>query len=173
MSNKIAIVVGHSQRKQGAYSTFLNISEWDYHSEVVKHLNQVDVYYRNPELSNIKGIYDVVKRLNKKRYDLVLSLHFNAFNARAKGCEVLYYHKNRWTAQVAANFVDLIHDKYGIDKRPIKGVYSRRQNGGPLILGSQNDTIILEPFFGDHQEALKFKNPKRYAEVLNEFISCL
>lgn len=173
MQNRFAVIVGHSERKQGAFSPFLMESEWEYHSKVVKHLDNVDIYFRDPSMSVVSGINDVNKRINRKRYDLVLELHFNAYNKRSEGCEALYFHKNKWTAQVASNFIDLICGQYGNKKRSIKAISSRKQNGGPSLLGSKNDTIILEPFFGDNQEAIKFKDHKKYAQIINHFLSCI
>lgn len=171
MSN-IAVVIGHSVVKQGYYSSVLNMSEFRFNQEVARRLKGVDLYYRNPHLPTISGIKNLNSQLDKKRYRIVLSLHFNAFNKSAQGVEALANHKNNYAKGVCAEFSEQISKRYQIKNRGVKLIHSKKDRGGTLILGQKNDVVILEPFFGDAKGAENF-SIENYSQFLNEFIQCL
>ena len=84
---RVALVVGHEQRAQGARA-FNGISEYDYWSQVAESVNSqkknVQVFYRDG--TNISGAID---RAADWQPDLIIELHFNAFNKVAHGSEIL------------------------------------------------------------------------------------
>lgn len=166
---KKAFVIGHHYLSQGAYSKFLKESEFTYMSKVAKYLPPGDVYFHNPYIQSYKKrMKEVSKKLNK--YDLVLKLHFNAFNEMAKGCEALYYYKNIKGENIANKFIDAVHKEFSINKREAKGLDSKKQRGYRALYYPKPTTLILEPFFGDNEEdAAKFKGKyKKYAKLLIE-----
>lgn len=172
MQNKVAIIVGHSKSKQGAYSPYLGLTEWEYHNKVAQSLRGVDLFYRNPYKSTISGIKEVCKEVNKKRYELVISLHFNSFNKKAQGVECLHYSKNKHTESVAELFCEEVAKEFGIKNRGTKPIRSTKENGGTLILGVNSDVILVEPFFGDELQCQKF-NIQAYTKFLQNFIDCI
>jgi N-acetylmuramoyl-L-alanine amidase len=163
--NKIAVVVGHDKIEQGAYSNLLKQSEFAYHSEVVKHL-PFDVYYRDEKLKTYGAkIRDLAKRINAKKYNLVIELHYNSFNGVANGCEALYFRGSKMGQRWAEIYVDRIVNEYGNNPRGAKPKVET-DRGGLFLKLIDAPCLILEPFFGDNKEALLFKDHKKYAELL-------
>lgn len=170
---KIAIVVGHRKNKKGAYSQFLGQSEYDFNGKVASHLIDVaDIIFR-PDIPFASESYmrkKVLEQINDKNYDLVIELHFNSFHdKRANGVTALHYITNSETKCIAQKFVDAISEEFFIKKRDLMPISSIKERGGQMIVKSEPNYILLEPFFGSNKEALKFRhNEKMYADVIRQ-----
>lgn len=168
---KVAIVIGHDHRSPGAYSPFLGMSEYIYHSEVASHLSTVADVYKRP---NVKGYNNQMQELANltapKNYDLVVELHFNSFNKKANGTETVTYHGNSRTLDYGKVFNEIISNAYGSINRGEKTVTNGGRGFG-FLSKMPADSIILEPFFGDNGEALNFKDVQQYACHIKEWIS--
>ncbi len=78
---KIAILVGHDFKRKGAYSEWLKASEYDYNSDLAKHICSVlikkdyncKVFYRDN--IGLTGAYQEIKKFKPKA---TVELHFNA-----------------------------------------------------------------------------------------------
>jgi N-acetylmuramoyl-L-alanine amidase len=167
---KIAFVIGHDKTKPGAYSTHLGQSEYIYNSEVASYLSTIGDIYKRPSgggyMTQMRKLAD---ELNPKNYDLVIELHFNAFNKKANGCEAVIHKGNHYTGQLGEDFCTAVCRKYGTVNRGVKEHYKGDRGYGFLSL-IKADTMILEPFFGDHEESLKFKNEAEYAKLLKDWL---
>ena len=166
---KIAIVIGHDKTSPGAYSPFLGMSEYLYNSEVASYLHEFCIY-RRP----IGGGYNTQMRklseqINKENFDLVVELHFNSFNKEANGVETVSYPGNSYAKALGQKYCDLIAKKYGTNNRGAKEATVNGRGWGFLSMINA-PAIIVEPFFGDNEEAEKFKNPGTYAEVIKEWL---
>ncbi|MGL6063829.1 MAG: N-acetylmuramoyl-L-alanine amidase, partial [Fusobacteriaceae bacterium] len=76
---KIALVIGHNENRKGAFSKHLNLSEYEFFSELAKEIKkeiEVDIYTRKYCGSYSKEMSNVLNEVHKQRYDLVLELHF-------------------------------------------------------------------------------------------------
>jgi len=162
----VAVVVGHDTIEQGAFSNLLKQSEFAYNSEVAK-LIGFDTYFRDTKGSYPTKMAELSKRINAKKYDLVIELHFNSFNAIANGCEALFFQGSVKGQRFAEMFTARIVQEYGTKPRGAKPRIAKDRGG--LFLKSINaPCIILEPFFGDNKEALLFKCHSKYAEIIKD-----
>lgn len=167
---KIAFVIGHDKTSPGAYSHFLHTSEYIYNSEVASYLATIGDIYKRP----LGGGYNtqmrkLAEQINPKNYDLVAELHFNSFNKKANGCESVIYKGNHYTGQLGDDYCTATCKKYGTKNRGVKEVDKGGRGYGFLSMINA-DAIILEPFFGDHEESLKFENHAEYAQVIKEWL---
>jgi len=164
---KIAVVIGHDKTSPGAYSPHLGQSEYIYNSEVAAHLSCIADIYKRPAGGGYKTqMTNLANEINKKDYDLVIELHFNAFNKTANGCEAVIFKGNKNTETIGQRFCDLITAKYNTKTRGVKDVSQQNDRGYWFLALMKADAMILEPFFGDNEESLKFKNECDYADII-------
>ena len=168
---KIAVVIGHDSKSAGAYSSHLGISEYIYNSEVAAHLSGVADIYKRPNVKGYNSQMQVLAdTLKPFKYDLVIELHFNSFNKKAEGTETVTYKGNARTLQYGKVFNELISKQYNTVNRGEKTVSLSNDRGFGFLSSMSSDAIILEPFFGDNVEALKFKDVQEYACVIKEWL---
>lgn len=174
---KIAVVVGHHERDGGAFSPFLQISEFNFYSEVVKHLQGVDVYFHNSRIkSYTQRIRFTADKLNAKDYDLVIECHFNAASAVANGCETLYYFNSAKGKDYALKFSKLVNNCTGIKLRNngLKALVNSKDRGFASVYYPKAPAILIEPFFGSNKEdCFKIKNAQNMASIIQDFIDSL
>lgn len=161
--NRIAIVVGHDKKEQGAFSPYLKKSEFAYHSEVIEPL-PFDIYYRSTMDGYMTKMRELAGRVNAKKYDLVVELHFNSFNGVANGCECLHLNGSALGKRWSEIYCKEIAKQYGVINRGAKAVSSG--NGHGFLSLMKAPAIIVEPFFGDHVESLKFADTVKYSKIL-------
>ncbi len=174
---KVAIVIGHNSRSGGATSPYLEQSEYQYFKDVADIVNKfndnIDIYSRNYHKSYLQEMKEVSDRINQKKYDYVIELHFNsAGNSSANGCEALIYHSNT-KAQVIAK--SLLNDFSRAYDSKIRGtgiikVDDIRGRGAGGIFQTRDTYILFEGFFGTNREAEKFKDKEKFAKFLVDFI---
>lgn len=175
---KIAVVIGHEPEAPGAFSQYLGKTEYDYNTEVAKHLpSEIDVYTR-PKGGGYKSkMKALAEKMYAGNYNLVLSLHFNAFNNLANGTEALIYRKNERSRRFAELYCRNITKTYGTKDRGVKELSVPSDRGYWFVFFQEGDAIILEPFFGDNEEAKRFADPAKLACVIettiNDYISSL
>lgn len=168
---KIAVVIGHDKNSPGAYSSHLKISEYVYHTEVAMCLAGVADIYKRPLAKGYKTQMELLaKEINKKKYDLVVELHFNSFNGTANGCETVGFKGNAFTEKIGKQYCDVVSKYFKTNNRGHKfadvggrGYWFLRLMSAPAL--------ILEPFFGDHPESLKFVDYNEYACVIRDWIN--
>jgi N-acetylmuramoyl-L-alanine amidase len=167
-----AIVIGHHKNEQGAFSPFLQASEYVYNSEVALYLEKMgfDIYNRSGKGGYKTQMQELASRMNPKNYGLVLDLHFNAFNGVANGTESLSYAGNDYTALLGRSYCEFISKRYQTTNRGNKPLTSG-QNGYWFLHYQSAPALILEPFFGDHVESKKFDDAEKHACNLAEWIS--
>lgn len=143
-----ALVIGHTKESPGAMNRNEGLTEFWFNYRlglrIVKMIEGVDIYtiYR----STYKRLpFDV----NKVKPDFVVSLHCNAFNEKASGTEVLYYHKSKDGKKMADIFVDGLVGHLRLPNRGSKPKTSE-DRGGYLLRYTDAPCIIVEPFFIDN-----------------------
>lgn len=172
---KVAIIVGHGNGDSGAMG-WNGVSEFDYNASVASAIEmsptekEVKVFYRGSS-----GISGVAKQAVKWGADIVIELHLNAFNGKAKGCEVLCLEGDLLSGEKAKSFSKLFCEKFNRVKRRDAGVnwISSSDRGGLSLrsLSSTSYAILVEPFFIDNKE--EWIDPKEYAAFLKEWIKGL
>jgi len=153
---KIALVIGHNGKRQGAYGS-KGISEWQFNSVLIEEiLNQVNtkacikVFKRSAALSGYtKEMIALHKELDEWGSDITISFHFNAaLNENVNGNEVLYM--STGGKRVAEIFNVKFSEYLPNNKRGVKRLYTGDRGYGFVGRG-QSKCVILEPFFASHQ----------------------
>lgn len=175
---KAIIVIGHSEKSKGARNPNTGLTEWDFNNEIAK-----GVYAR---LLGVPGIQPVLVyrttgysalpyQINIERGHAILALHCNAYNTKAHGCEMLYYHsssRSRKFASILQSSVQLVMQNAN---RGIKAKHSE-DRGGHLLVATNAPCVIAEPFFIDNDKELEHAlNVKpflinAYADSIKKFL---
>ena len=171
---KYAVVVGHAQDSQGAVSPFGIGSEWEYNSKVATYLSDVmDVYFHDHYRNGYSKMIDrTSSHINQHNYKLVLILHYNSFaNQPANGTEVLHWHNNKNSAELAKNLSKFISDRFKTTNRGNKPT-NLSGRGGYELYKLKAPALLIEPFFGSSKsDVSKFKGKeKEYAQTLKDFL---
>jgi N-acetylmuramoyl-L-alanine amidase len=158
---RVAIVIGHHMFAKGVFSRWFGKSEFDFFWSMKEDFKKMgfDVYRHNPLIPS----YTMRQRVMAKKtrsYDLVIELHFNASNGKAKGCECLYYF-NSYEGEKLSQFLCNTYSMLtGCFNRGAKPLYSKDRGYG--FVSSQKPTAVLfEPFFGDNDmDCIRFNKDK-------------
>lgn len=100
-----------------------------------------------------KSFGELPDRINALNPDVILSLHFNAFNGSATGSETLHYYRSRNGLRLAKLIQDGVVKALGLADRGCKGLRSGYR-GSALVKRTRAVAVILEPFFGDNPNDL-------------------
>jgi N-acetylmuramoyl-L-alanine amidase len=170
----IGLIVGHTRRAPGA-SFALGGNEYDYNSDVARIAKAYcDVNFKNIKthiiFRDVIGIAGAYKKATDLNCDVVIELHFNAFNKSVTGTETLT------TTHVGDKAFGLeiqkmmckVFDRQGLS-RGLKPI-SRSARGGRNVYSFQGYNCLVEPFFGDAPSEARLANEKKeeYAEGLIE-----
>tara|TARA_R110002074_G_scaffold373260_3_gene549150 strand:- start:8753 stop:9274 length:522 start_codon:yes stop_codon:yes gene_type:complete len=171
---KVAFVIGHHKESKGALNVLSNLREFDYYTEVMKEFTDHDVYIHD---STIKGytarIKDTSSRINKKHYDLVISLHFNSFsNDTANGCTTLYYGMNTESKRLAHKFSNTVRELADIKLRNYgaNALMNINDRGFAMVYYPKAPVILIEPFFGSNLEDCKKIDVCKMSEIIKAFL---
>jgi len=159
--NKVALVVGHSRKKQGARNKHHEISEFMFNEfladkvaiELTKSGIESEIVYRGFSYWLLPG------KVNKTKADIAVSMHCNAFNEDQNGTETLYY-KNSNKGECLATFMQKeIVKCLGLKDRGLKPCVASHKGkagdrGGYLLKKTKMPCIIAEPFFIDCDRSL-------------------
>ncbi len=146
------LVIGHMKSSPGAVNTNSDVTEFDFNENLAfrieKKVNQTDIQkvYR-------KTYKELPDDINAIAPDFVVSLHCNAFNTKASGTEVLYYHKSEIGKKMAEKFLNYLVEHLKLPDRGIKPK-SAENRGGYLLRYTKAPCIIAEPFFIDNDSDL-------------------
>ena len=165
---KKAFIIGHNEKNQGAYSEILKVTEWGLYKSLTSELLQMGDVYTHDSLieSYTKRMKDTASKINTQDYDLVVALHFNMFNGKASGCEVLFISEKGRV--FGSNFCHYYTESTGTKNRGAKKV-ERGGRGFEEIFNPKAPAILVEPFFGDSETDCKLFNKNKLLESL----SCL
>lgn len=165
----IAFVLGHDITSQGAYSPYLDLTEYQYNKEVIKRLDWLgfDTFKHTPGFSYRRKMQNTYRQLNA--YNLTVELHFNSFtDTRASGTEVLYFAGNKDGKNIANHLCNHICKEYHTINRGAKPLSNSSQRGFYAVASGIPTALIVEPFFGSHPESQRFLDPHQYADLLAE-----
>lgn len=162
MGKKICIIVGHGGKDKGAYNKSTKETELDYNWDLAPKVKALlekqgyiaDIHNRgNATSENIYGI-------NKLGYDIIVSLHCNAYNGYSNGTEVLYWNTSTNGKRLAQALQDSIVQALGLQNRGLKPIkYGDR---GAYLLGKTRAVaVLIEPFFIDNDKDFKVGKEKK------------
>ncbi len=156
---KLAIVVGHNVASSGVTVVHpINQSEFDFNSEIAEIMFQqagsynleVKVFFRIEQNSYTNEINQVYAEVNEWNADFSIELHFNAFDAKVIGTEVLSSGTSeslRYANLTQTKLLELYRPS-GDGDRGVNILVSG-DRGYQSVIAGKAPAIIVEPFFGD------------------------
>lgn len=153
---KIYVCTGHANYGNMISSadgtTVGGCNEYNYNRDLLPYIKKwcekagIECCTDTPEIGRLHSLEDEIKyyisHANAKDYDLVIQLHLNACNEKAKGCEVWYYPSSATGKQYAnsvCNKLGTVWNNRGIKES--KTLYWLRKTSAP--------SILIESFFCD------------------------
>lgn len=167
---KLAIVVGHNERGQGAVRADTNESEYRYNNQIAELMRgmaaeyEIDakVFNRKPAGGYSREIRTVYGEADTWGADATIELHFNAASAAATGTETLSSGTSG-SMTLAKEVQEEMLGALGLRNRGIK-VRNRknRQRGYLSLVTGKAPAILVEPFFNENPNDLsKTKTDKQ------------
>jgi len=164
---RIGFVRGHEAKAQGAQSNG-GLSEYDYWGkvlpEVVRRTVETKEFLRNG--TNIRG---AIRNALGWKPDIIIELHFNAYNKSVNGAEVLICDNSQ--RQIAN---DLLGAWLVFSNKSNRGV--KMKSSGDAGYASVDEMrrggvqgCLFEPFFGDNPN--DYVEPEIMIEFLVEFVN--
>ena len=174
---EIAIVIGHHTMAKGFFSPHFGMAEWDFNKILTENLNSnVDVYFHSPNILGYTARQkSTAKQISKKKYKLVIELHFNASgHPSANGVECFHYFLNKKTKGYAKQYCQVMQEEHGLTNRGAKALYNSRQNGYGFVYHQKADAILAELNFGSNlSDCQKVKSAEHAAMSLDIFIKSI
>ena len=147
-----ALVIGHKKTSPGAVNPSTGLSEFAFNDELSRLIEQevqgvaVQRVYR-------RTLETLPHDLNALSPDFIVSLHCNAFNGRASGTEVLYYHRSHQGRKLAEILLKHLVAHLKLPNRGLKPC-TAEDRGGYLLRYTKAPCVIAEPFFIDNDQDL-------------------
>lgn len=153
---RLAVIIGHTKKDKGFYSPHLRKTEYEFYSEIAMKLKGfADIFFHDPTISSYtQRCIEISKRIGND-YDLVIALHFNAFDGSAEGTECFYWHTNERTKEIATNLCKQYSERFGSVNRgakPYKVTNNKLPRGAGEVYYPKIDAILFEPLFGDNEK---------------------
>ena len=177
LTSTTALVVGHNSKDKGAIN-FLGEYEYDFNLRIAKKVRElinIPVVLRPPIKSyskQVRAVADACLKLNVKH---TIHLHFNSFNKRSQGVEVLIRNTDNYIDnEIAEFFVSEINKHFGIQSRGVKEISSGHSGYKMLDTISAVGilSMIVEPVFGDSKSSKDFfMIEDKYVNILCETIN--
>ena len=156
----IVMDIGHSKVSPGAVNATYKVSEFIFNNKLARDIQKfidVRLFYRTSH-------QNLPSDLNSLKPKYIVSLHCNAFNTRATGSEVLYYHTSKTGKRLAEIYLDHIVGCLGLPNRGVKP-RTGTDRGGYQLKYTNAPCIIVEPFFIDNDADFEMVQ-----SVMDEFI---
>ena len=156
---KCALVIGHKKTSQGASNNKTGLTEFVFNDALAQDIEsavsgvEIQRVYRR----TYSSLPDDINELNP---DFIVSLHCNAYNKKATGTEVLYYHRSAKGKLMAKKLNEHLVDALELKDRGIKSKTSE-DRGGFLLKNTMAPCVIAEPFFIDNNDDLAVAQKKR------------
>ena len=159
---KIAIVVGHNERAQGAVSVD-GTSEFTRNSRLAEMIRdhdarEVGIFFRTPGGGYSREIDRVYASVNEANPKCSIELHFNGGPPRARGAETLSSGTRKsmlLAREVHSRYVRVMDNgDRGIKAR------ARHERGGRSLWQGRAPAILTEPFFGSNAEDWRRANAR-------------
>jgi len=168
---KIALVVGHNERAQGAVRATDGRTEHDWNGDLAEMIRDIDpetvrIFYRTPAGGYSREIARVYGEVDAWGADVSLELHFNGASPAAHGCETLSSGTDGSLALCRA-VQDAIVGALPVRDRGVK-VRGRGDRGGASLWAGRAPAALLEPYFGSN--AAECHMADDYKSVLAEAI---
>ena len=163
MSKNVCVIIGHGGNDVGAINPITKETELSYNIDLAERLRKelkktgnyvVDTYNRGN--ASVENVYYI----NKVGYDIIISLHCNAYNGYANGTEVLYWNTSKNGQLLAQALQENIVDTLGLTDRGLKPI-KNGDRGAYLLRKTEAPCVIVEPFFIDNENDFKVGKEKK------------
>jgi N-acetylmuramoyl-L-alanine amidase len=171
---KVGLIVGHKHDRPGACNDKHNLCEYQFNDQLAADIyDKMKIDHPDIEVNIIRRrtYNELPSDVNKWNPDFAISLHCNAFNKKANGTEVLYYHTSAKGKELAEVLQKELLNALGFNDRGIlpRGTEDR---GGYLLRYTNMPCVIAEPFFIDNDAALETVQAK-YTELVQAYINTI
>lgn len=166
---KFAIVIGHRMSRQGALSA-LGVNEWEWNIPLGGMIcgvleakgHRADLVFRPDRGSG--AMTSLVKTLNDRNYDWIVSLHFNATASHlARGHMVLHHPNSSNGKRLAEACSEALSEAY--PEIPDKGLWPTTVNGGGtelyILTRTASACALIESHFGDVLDEAEYCTERR------------
>jgi len=150
---RIALIIGHKKSSPGACNRNYGLCEFEFNEKLAHDIastgkfEDLHIVYR-------RTYSQLPEDVNNLEPDVAVSLHCNAFNEKATGSEVLYYHSSVKGKEIAKVFQRNVVRVLGLTDRGIKPK-GTEDRGGYILRYTNAPCIIVEPFFIDNDKDLE------------------
>lgn len=167
-----ALVVGHKESSPGAVNEVLQMSEFSFNSKlslgIQEALTGADIAVLRVFRKTYRQLPDDINGMNP---DFIISMHCNAYDRKASGTEVLYYHRSIQGYRMARVLQAELVACLGLRNRGIIPC-NIEDRGGYLLCHTKAPCIIAEPFFIDNSDDLKLALSK-YDQLVEAYKSAV
>jgi N-acetylmuramoyl-L-alanine amidase len=157
-SQRLAIIVGHSERNSGARALApINQSEYPFNKNLALRMEQAaserGITTRTFFRDNIgmRGAYQAAAAFQPLA---IIELHFNAASSRARGSETLCCElqpDSRRLAEEVQQAMVRVFERTGSANRGVKVLTSGDRGYGNVSAAPDIPTVLVEPFFGSNE----------------------
>ena len=171
---KIILIVGHRESSQGAMNSKSKITEFKYNSVLASKIKEMCnhecvIAFRDDEE---EGYYRLPSQVNSLNGDLIISLHCNAFNKKASGHEVLYWHNSVKSKYYAKIFNKMLDKVIGNTDRGIKPI-KHGDRGSNILRRTNAPCILIEPFFIDNNRDMELADVDKIATGISYLLNTI
>jgi N-acetylmuramoyl-L-alanine amidase len=168
-----ALVIGHKKNSPGAVNSSQNLSEFDYNERLAL---EIETALCGCKKVNIQRVYrrtysTLPDDINTLKPDFIICLHCNAYNTRASGTEVLFYHRSKKGKKFAKILDKSLVNALGLTDRGIKSK-TTEDRGGYILKQTNAPCLISEPFFIDNNSDLETAESKRTG-LVNAYVKSI
>ncbi len=168
-----ALVIGHKKNSPGAVNPSQNVSEFDYNEQLALEIEAALLSHKKVKIQRIyRRTYSTLPDdINGLKPDFIICLHCNAYNTRATGTEVLFYHRSKKGKKLAKVLDKNLVKALALTDRGIKAK-TTEDRGGYILKQTNAPCLISEPFFIDNDHDLAIANEKR-AELVYAYVKSI
>ena len=160
---KLAIIVGHNSKAQGAVRVTDGVTEYSWNSALAEEIEalgpDVRIFYRTKGGGYSAEIDRVYSEVNDWGATASVELHFNAASdERVAGCETLSSGSSGSTVLCEALQARMVAVMGGRD-RGVK-VVSKDDRGGRSLWAGKAPAALIEPYFGSNPDSCDLADAK-------------
>jgi len=165
-----ALVIGHKKNSPGAVNSSQNLSEFDYNEQLAQDIEAALCGCKKVKIQRVyRRTYSTLPDdINALAPDFIICLHCNAYNTKATGTEVLFYHRSKKGKKFAKILDKNLVNALALTDRGIKAK-TTEDRGGYLLKQTNAPCLISEPFFIDNNNDLEVAESKR-TELVDAYV---
>lgn len=153
---KIAIVVGHNERSQGAVRVTDGRTEYDWNGELAELIRAHDpqsikIFRRDGRGGYSAEIDRVYAQTDAWGADVTIELHFNAISDRSVAGGLTLTSGTKGSARLASLIRKAASQALGNKDRGLK-VRKRHDRGGRSLWQGRAPAVLTEPYFGSNAD---------------------